>query len=86
MYPKKKKSAYNTCHAEHNPSVGDPGLLGVMPEVGDDVEGIEGLENGGVVANEVGEADDADEHVPHKDRRGEGVPNLVGAEPLNREH
>lgn len=56
-----------------------------MPEVGDNVEGIEGLQNGGVVANEIGEADGADEHVPHKDRGGEGVTNLVGAEPLNRE-
>ncbi|WVZ61440.1 hypothetical protein U9M48_011309, partial [Paspalum notatum var. saurae] len=53
--------------AEEDAAQGDPGVLAVAPEVVDDVLGVEGAEDADVVADEVVDADAADEEQPEED-------------------
>jgi hypothetical protein len=74
-----------TCDTQDDTAKRNPPFLPVPFEVLHDVPRVEGPQHADVVDDEVVEPDAGDEDEPHRDDRGEGVANLVGAEALDGE-
>jgi hypothetical protein len=83
--PEEKPVCIHTCDAEDGAPKRDPGLLAVPPEVIDDVHGVEGFEDGGVMHGEVVHPDGCDEEESHRDDERKGVADLVSPILLHRE-
>lgn len=85
LWPGQKKMVVVTCDTQDDTAKRNPPFLPVPFEVLHDVPGVEGPQHADVVDDEVVEPDAGDEDEPHRDDRGEGVANLVGAEALDGE-